>query len=56
MLIASPITKQRLDLLATHLTVGETYFFREPSAFEAERNGQPARQAGHLVPLGLLSF
>jgi chemotaxis protein methyltransferase CheR len=32
LLISSPLTKQQLDLLATYLTVGETYFFREPSS------------------------
>lgn len=34
LLTSSPVTKQQLDLLATYLTVGETYFFREPSSLE----------------------
>jgi chemotaxis protein methyltransferase CheR len=33
-LTTTPITKEQLDLLATHLTVGETYFFREPRSLE----------------------
>ncbi len=33
-LTTTTITKQQLDLLATHLTVGETYFFREPRTLE----------------------
>jgi chemotaxis protein methyltransferase CheR len=34
-LLCSEPTKPQLDALASHLTVGETYFFREPRAFEA---------------------
>jgi chemotaxis protein methyltransferase CheR len=33
-LTTTPITKPQLDLLAIHLTVGETYFFREPRSLE----------------------
>lgn len=34
-LTSTAVTKQQLDLLASHLTVGETYFFREPRSLEA---------------------
>src|SRR5689334_16492093 len=34
-LLSSQPTKPQLDRLASHLTVGETYFFRDPKAFEA---------------------
>lgn len=34
-LLASPPTAADLDLLASHLTVGETYFFRDRPAFES---------------------
>jgi chemotaxis protein methyltransferase CheR len=32
-LLASPLTRQQVAILASHLTVGETYFFREPGVF-----------------------
>jgi chemotaxis protein methyltransferase CheR len=34
-LLSSEPTKPQLDTLASHLTIGETYFFRERKAFEA---------------------
>jgi chemotaxis protein methyltransferase CheR len=34
-LLAGPITVEKKDVLARHLTVGETYFFREPAMFHA---------------------
>lgn len=34
-LIASPWTRRQADILAGHLTVGETYFFRDRKSFEA---------------------
>ena len=34
-LMATPLTKPQLQVLASHLTVGETYFFRDPNTFEA---------------------
>jgi chemotaxis protein methyltransferase CheR len=34
-LLSSEPTKRELNTLASHLTIGETYFFREPRAFEA---------------------
>ena len=35
-LMASPrISLPQMELLAAHLTIGETYFFRDPKAFEA---------------------
>jgi chemotaxis protein methyltransferase CheR len=34
-LLSSPLTRPQLHALASHLTVGETYFFRERKTFEA---------------------
>jgi len=34
-LLASPLTHAQLEVLASHLTVGETYFFREKNSFAA---------------------
>ena len=33
-LLASPLTKSRIKVLASHLTVGETHFFRDRNLFE----------------------
>ena len=33
-LLSAPLTKAQLRVLASHLTVGETYFFREKKTFE----------------------
>lgn len=33
-LLSSPLTQRQLDVLASHLTVGETYFFRHQECFE----------------------
>jgi chemotaxis protein methyltransferase CheR len=33
-LVSSPLTKTQIGILASHLTVGETYFFREGKSFE----------------------
>ena len=33
-LMSSPLTREGIELLASHLTVGETYFFREKRTFE----------------------
>lgn len=33
-LLASPLSKHQVEVLARHLTVGETYFFREKPSFE----------------------
>lgn len=33
-LMAEPLTRQRKEILASHLTVGETYFFRERPLFD----------------------
>jgi chemotaxis protein methyltransferase CheR len=37
--LAGPVAREEIETLATHLTVGETYFMREPRTFEllAER-------------------
>jgi len=34
-LISAPLTQEQIEILAGHLTIGETYFWREPSVFEA---------------------
>lgn len=34
-LMSSALTKNQIEVLASHLTVGETYFFREQASFEA---------------------
>lgn len=34
-LLAAPWDKRQIEILARHLTTGETYFFREPQVFEA---------------------
>ncbi|MGJ0535044.1 MAG: CheR family methyltransferase [Methylocystis sp.] len=34
-LLSQPLTRQQIEILARHLTIGETYFFREPQVFEA---------------------
>lgn len=34
LLTASVVSKKQIELLATYLTIGETYFFREPRTFE----------------------
>lgn len=34
-LITSPLTQEQLKTLIRHLTIGETYFFREPKSLEA---------------------
>jgi chemotaxis protein methyltransferase CheR len=36
-LLSSPLTKPQIQQLATRLTIGETYFFREPSVFDLLR-------------------
>ncbi len=34
-LISSPLSRKHIEILASHLTVGETYFYRDKGAFEA---------------------
>ena len=34
-LLSTPLKQRQIEVLACHLTVGETYFFREPKTFEA---------------------
>jgi len=34
-LLSGPLTQARIEILASHLSVGETYFFREKKSFEA---------------------
>jgi chemotaxis protein methyltransferase CheR len=41
-LLSTPPTRPQLHALVSHLTVGETYFFREPKAFDALRE--------HILP------
>jgi chemotaxis protein methyltransferase CheR len=33
-LLSASLTKTQLDVVASHLTIGETYFFREKKTFE----------------------
>lgn len=33
-LLSAPLTRQMTEILASHLSVGETYFFREPQSLE----------------------
>ena len=33
-LVSSPVSRSRIEILASHLTVGETYFFRERPSFD----------------------
>ncbi len=37
-LLASPLTREQVEILASHLTIAETYFWREPAVFEALRD------------------
>ncbi|HXM47890.1 MAG TPA: CheR family methyltransferase [Pyrinomonadaceae bacterium] len=34
-LLSTPLTKAQLEVLVSHLTIGETYFFRETKTFQA---------------------
>jgi chemotaxis protein methyltransferase CheR len=34
-LLSTPLSQSQIEILASHLTVGETYFFREPQVFDA---------------------
>lgn len=34
-LLSAPLTHREIEILASHLTVGETYFFREPDSLDA---------------------
>ncbi|MBP7334463.1 CheR family methyltransferase [Niveispirillum sp.] len=33
--LSTPVDRAEIETLASHLTIGETYFFREPASFEA---------------------
>ena len=37
-LMSSPLTKSQIETLASYLTIGETYFFREKKSFDALEN------------------
>lgn len=37
-LLDAPLTRRQIDLLARHLTIGETYFFRDDKSFQALRD------------------
>jgi chemotaxis protein methyltransferase CheR len=37
-LLSSALTRGQIEMLASHLTIAETYFWREPQIFEALRN------------------
>jgi chemotaxis protein methyltransferase CheR len=34
-ILSSPMTREHVEILTTHLTINETYFWREPETFEA---------------------
>ena len=34
-LVSSPLNQKQIEVLASHLTIGETYFFRESGTFQA---------------------
>jgi chemotaxis protein methyltransferase CheR len=34
-IMSSPMTREHVEILTTHLTINETYFWREPETFEA---------------------
>ncbi len=34
-IMSSPLTREHIEILTTHLTINETYFWREPGTFEA---------------------
>ena len=36
-LLSPPLTREQIEMLAAHLTISETYFWREPHIFEALR-------------------
>src|SRR5882757_8248075 len=38
-LSSAVLTRAQMQVLASHLTIGETYFFREPKTFEALTTG-----------------
>lgn len=37
-LLSSPLTQEQIERLASHLTISESYFWREPQVFEALRD------------------
>ncbi|MFZ3044377.1 MAG: CheR family methyltransferase, partial [Desulfatirhabdiaceae bacterium] len=41
-LVSSPLTRDQIEILASHFTIAETYFWREPQVFEALQE--------HIVP------
>jgi chemotaxis protein methyltransferase CheR len=41
-LLSSPLSKNQIEVLASYLTIGETYFFREKNSFEVLE--------GHILP------
>lgn len=53
--LSSPLNRNQVEVLARHLTIGETYFFRDPQVFEVLQNHtlppliQARRQAGQLL-------
>lgn len=54
-LLSSPLHRSQIEILARHLTVGETYFFREPQVFETLQTHilppliQSRRQSGQYL-------
>lgn len=49
-LLSAPLQQRQIEILASHLTVGETYFYREPAVFAAlEQHILPALIAERRV-------
>ncbi len=54
---STTLTRQQMELIAAHLTIGETYFFRDPKAFEAlERKIVPDLIAARATGSRMLRF
>ncbi|HUU30037.1 MAG TPA: CheR family methyltransferase [archaeon] len=54
-LLSEPLTRNQIEILASHITVGETYFFREKPLFDTLREHilpeliHPRRENGRLL-------
>ncbi|WP_266171132.1 CheR family methyltransferase [Dyella subtropica] len=48
-LLSAPLTRNQIETLASHLTIGETYFFRDDACFAAlEQQVFPERLRAHM--------
>ena len=56
-LLSAPLSRSQVEILSSHLTVGETYFFREPQVFDVLQTHilpaliQSRRQSGQHLRL-----